>query len=159
MSKIYFSIGLLTVCSIVIAGQTDFCPNRSQMPANIELNIYEKEVGGSVFVVVATRNTKSQRNNEDNNQVRLEARRKIIEHNEGKRVGEHEKFKAEYIIKGLETINVECRRVSLTLFVVNKENIQRLDYEKNNSNDIQIRQPDPFKSAEENILDMMRIRN
>lgn len=159
MVKIYFSIGLLSVSTIVFAGQTDFCPNRSQMPANIELNIYEKKIGGNDFVVVASRNTKSQRNIERRNQIVLEARRKIIKYLEGKSLGESEKFKAQYTIQGLETINTECRRVNLTLFVVNKDNVQRINYKKYHSNDIQIRRPDTLKSAEENIMDMMRNKN
>ncbi len=129
------------------------------MPENIELNIYERRVSGNDFFVVASRNTKSQRNIEGGKKIALEARRKIIDYLEGRRAGESEKFKAKYTIQGLETINAECRRVSLTLFVVNKDSVQRVNYDENNSNDMQTRQPDPLRSAEDNIMDMMRIRN
>ena len=138
------------------ASSSEFCPTARQLPRNIEMSVFNKKHNGNNYVVVAKQNNINSQKLASRNEILLEAKRKIIEHIEQITVGSDEGYVAQYRMQGLQVLSTACRGIGMTLFVQNKALI-----EKNESNQAggisEVLKPDPSQSAEENIMNMMRI--
>lgn len=140
-----------------IASQSDFCPSVAAYPKEGSFAVFNKEVSGRAYVIAAARLQTVERTPYASVDGSLEARRQIISKIEGRTIGSNENFMASYRFIGLETQKVTCAGRSLVLFIQDQSKLQKAESSKSSSSEMSSRsKPDPFSSAEENLMDALR---
>ena len=142
-----------------IASQSNFCPSVAAHPKEGSFAVFNKEVSGRVYVIAVARPKTAGRTPYASGDGSLEARRQIISKIEGRAIGSNENFMASYNFIGLETRSVTCAGRSLVLFIQDQTKLQKTESSVSSSSDMSPGyKPDPFSSAEENLMDAFRNR-
>jgi len=140
-----------------IANQSDFCPAVTVHPEEGSFAVFNKEVSGQEYVIAVARPQTVERTTNVPGDGSLEARRQIISKLEGRTIGSNENFMASYRFIGLEIRKVTCFGRSLVLFIQDQSKLQRVESSASSSAEMSSRhKPNPFSSAEENLMDALR---
>ena len=140
-----------------IASESNFCPSVAAHPKQGSFAVFNKEVSGRTYVIAAARPETVERTPHASIDGSLEARRQIIGKIEGRTIGSNENFMASYRFVGLETHKVTCAGRSLVLFIQDQSKLQKVESSASSSAEMSSGyKPDPFSSAEENLMDALR---
>lgn len=137
----------------------DFCPPANTLPKAGNFSVYDKEVDDRRYVIAVASAQKLEQMRSISTDVSLEARRQIVSYVEGRTVGSGESFSVRYRFHELETYRINCFGAPVVLFVQDRSKLEKVNQSSQSSNDAShLNKPDPLKSAEENLMDVLRNR-
>jgi hypothetical protein len=134
-----------------------FCPQSNKFPNHGNFAVYGKEVDGISYVIAVTTVDTLTLMRGKSTDIQLEARRKIISFVESRTVSSSERFSAVYHFNGIETHRLNCYGHRLVLFVQDRSRIEKLNQGLDPNNNITPSNlPDPNKSAEDNLMEVIK---